>query len=74
MPFLGRAGPVAPNAIGEEAAKAVDPLANGFAAVDYTAFGQKILDIRRAEGKPMIDPDRLCDDLARKTEPLQARQ
>lgn len=74
MPFADRAGPVAPNPIGEVVAKAVDPLTNGFAADDHTAFGQKILDIGRAEDEPMIDLDRICDDLARKTEPVQARQ
>ena len=74
MSFADRTGPVAPYAIGEAAAKAVDPLTNGFAADAHTAFGQKIRAIGRAEEEPMIDPDRICDDLARKAEPFQAWQ
>ncbi len=71
MPFADRTGPVAPNAIGEVAVKAVDPLTNGFAADDHTALGQKFFDIGRAEDEPMIDPDRICDDLARKRNPFR---
>ena len=71
MPFADRTGPVAPYAIGEVAAKAVDPLTNGFAADDHTALGQKFFDIGRAEDEPMIDPDRICDDLARNRNPFR---
>jgi hypothetical protein len=54
-------------------AKPVDPEANGFAADDNAAFGQQILDIRRAQRKTMIGPDRCCHVNSRRVSKLCCR-
>lgn len=73
VPFITGARPVAFDAIGEMAAKPVHPVPDGFPDDHHATFGQKILDIRRAERKTMIRPDRLDDDLTWKTVAFQAR-
>ncbi len=56
------------------ATKAIDPLPDRLPADRHAAFREKIFNISGAERKAMIDPDGICDDLARKTKPLKARQ
>ncbi len=72
VPFVTGARPVALDAIGEMAAKPVHPVPDGFPADHHAAFGQQILDICRAQRKPMVSPDGIGDDLAGKTKALQA--
>ena len=72
VPFVVRPWPVAPNAGGKMHAKTIDPEPDRFAADQDTARGQNILDIRRAQGKPVVQPDRVGDDLTRMAKALQA--
>ena len=73
MPLVVWGRPIPADAGCKMRAKPIDPKANGFAADYNAALRQKILDIRRAECKAMVSPDRVGDDLARKTKALQAR-
>lgn len=73
VPFVTGARPVALDAIGEMAAKPVHPVPDGFPADHHAAFGQQILDICRAQRKPMVRPDGIGDDLAGKRKPFRRR-
>lgn len=57
----------------EMSTKPVHPFANGFPADDYASLGEQVLYIRRAQRKPMLGPNGICDDLARETKAFQAR-
>ena len=74
MPFVVRPGPVASDTSRELRPETVHPETNRFTTDDDATLRQEILDIRRAESKPMICPNRIGDDFARKTEALQPRQ
>ena len=37
-----------------------------FIGDDYSAFGEKILDISQAQAESMVNPDRIADDFWRK--------
>jgi len=52
----------------------VDPEPHRFAAHHNAALGQKVLDIRCAQRKPMISPDRIGHDLTRIAKALQAQK
>ncbi len=71
-PFVVWLWSVPTNAVGKMTAKAVDPKANGFPADNYTTLGKKVFHIRCAQGKPVIHPHCVGDDVPRKTKPLQA--
>ena len=43
------------------------PDPNRFIGDDDSAFGEKILDISEAQAEAMVSPDRIADDLGRKT-------
>jgi len=73
VPFVDRTRFVAPDAIGEVAAKAVHPFPDRFPADHHTPIGKKIFDICRAEREAMVDPYGICDDFTRKTVAFQAR-
>ena len=47
--------------------------ADAFIRDDYAPFGQQILDIAQAQGKPTVCPDGIGDNGPGKTEALQAR-
>lgn len=66
VPFVTGAGPVALDARGEMAPEPVRPIPVGFPANQHAAFRKQILDIRRAQRKTMIRPNRKGDDLAGK--------
>ncbi|MNE68314.1 hypothetical protein D3C80_1639680 [compost metagenome] len=71
MPFVVWLGSVPTNAASKMAAKAIDPEANRFPADDHPALGEQILHVGRAQGKAVVGPDRIGDDLTRKAKPLQ---
>ncbi len=73
VPFVKGARSIALDTIGEMMAKPVYPVPDGFPANHHVAFGKQFLDIRRAERKTMIRPNRIGDDLARKTVAFEAR-
>lgn len=57
----------------EMRAKPVDPKTYRFSADNYTPFGQEILDIRRAERKPVLGPNSVGDNLTWETNAFQAQ-
>lgn len=73
MPFVIWAGTVPTDASGKVSPKAVDPEADRLAAHDHASLSKQILDIRSAQRKPMVRPNRVGDDLTRMTIALQAR-
>ena len=74
MPFAIWSGTVPADARREMRAKPVDPKTYRFSADNDTPLRQETLDIRRAERKPVIGPDRISDDLAGETKTFQARK
>ena len=51
-------------------AKRGAPLPDRFVRHDDIALGQQVFDVAQAQGKPVVEPDRVADDLGRK--PLAA--
>ena len=72
-PLICRSRPVPLDTTCEIRAKPVHPFTHGFPADDYASLRQKILDISRAQRKPMIGPNGVGDNLTRKTLAFQAR-
>ena len=72
MPFVVRSRTIAPDAACEMPTEPVDPQPHRLAADDNAALGQQILDIRRAQREPVIDPDRIGDNLTRISKAFQA--
>jgi hypothetical protein len=73
VPLVCCSGPVALDAMCEMPTKPVYPFANGFPANNHASLRQQILYIRRAHREPMVGPDGVGDNLARKAEAFQAR-
>ena len=73
MPLVRRPRPIPPDAGGKLRAKAVNPKPDALAADDHAALCQKVLDVSRAQGKAVIGPDGIGNDLTGKAKPLQAR-
>ena len=73
VPFSACGRSVAPDATGEVDPKTVYPFPDRFPADHHAPIGENIFDIRRAEREAMVDPDRICDDLTRRTVAFQAR-
>jgi len=72
VPFVDRGRSVAPDTIGKVGAKAVHPFPDRFPADHHTPTGEKVLDIRRAERKAMVGPDRMGDDRGENESPSGA--
>src|SRR6056297_1296703 len=72
VPLICCSGPVALDAICEMPAKPVHPFTNGFPADDYAPFGEQILYIRRAQRKPVVNPDSVSNDFAGEPVAFQA--
>lgn len=53
------------------AAKTVDSKTNGFPADKHAPFGKKIFNIGCAQSKPMVDSNRISNNLTRKTKTLK---
>ena len=62
VPLVRRRRPVTLNTTGEMLTKPVHPFAYGFPADDYASFGKQVLNIRRAEREPVIDPHGVSHD------------
>ena len=72
VPFVARRRPIAPDTSGEMSAEAIDPKPDCFPADRDAPLCEQIFNIPCAEGKTVIGPNRLSDDLARKTKAFQA--
>lgn len=70
VPLVIRFGPVPADAGAKMATKAIDSQLNSFPADDDASLGKQVFNIGCAQSKAMISPDRICDDLTRKTKPL----
>ena len=73
VPFVVRTRPSTADTSGKMHAKPVDPKADGFATNDHAALRQQILHIGRAQGKAVLGPNRIRNELTRKTKALKAR-
>ena len=74
MPLIRNIGSITLDAIGKVASEPVHPKPDGFAADNHVTFGKQILHISRAEGKPIIRPNGVTNDLSRKAVAFQARR
>lgn len=70
MPFVARVRAIPLDAVGKVSAKPVDPVSNAFPTDNYAALGEQTLDIGSAQGKPVIGPNSIGDDLVREIESL----
>jgi hypothetical protein len=73
VPLVTRVWSIPTYAIGKMTTKAVDLEPNSLPTDDDPALGEQILNIRGVQGKAVVGPDRIGDDLTRKAKPLQPR-
>ena len=73
VPFVGRNRAIATDLGRYLRSEPLAPHPDAFIRDDYAPFGQHILDIAQAQGKPMVRPDGIGDDGPREPEALQAR-
>ena len=66
VPLVAGCRSVTLSAAGEMAPEAVDPLPHSLPADNHTALSQEVLDITGAEREPILGPDHVSHDLARK--------
>ena len=71
VPLVFRPWPLFANATGKMAAEAINPKSNRFPADNHASLGKQIFHIGGAQCKPMIGPNRISDNLTRKSKPLQ---
>ena len=73
VPFITRPGAIPFDAAGKMSAKAIDPEPDSLPTDYNAALSQQVLNIRGAQGKAVIRPNGVGDDLTGKTEASQAR-
>jgi hypothetical protein len=65
MPGLMRLGTALPQFRCNDRSEMIHPTPNGLVGNRYSASGQQVLDVTRAEGEPEVEPYRLVNDLRR---------
>lgn len=73
VPFVRRCRAVTFDTIRKVVSKSVHPLPDSLPTDDHSVIRQQVFNIRRAQGEAMVGPNRVGDDLARKTVAFQAR-
>jgi hypothetical protein len=73
MPFVGRNRAIVTDLGRYLRSEPLAPHSDTFIRNDYAPFGQQILDIAQAQGKPMVRPNGIGDDGSREPEAFQAR-
>lgn len=72
MPFVGRARPIPADIRSKLGAETRYPFSDRFVGNRDAPRRQQIFDVAKTEGKPLVGPNRVPNDRARETEPLEA--